>query len=199
MNGAPSPARPADLDLPPELSLYRDRTLALLRRYQRLSVEVGRLPSLVGREFFRAKVTSYRQVTFEDAVVFVHDIERCLERLDPISRMLLARIALMEYSRDEVAAQLGCHRHTVYFRFDDAVDLLTQEFLACGILRGRRRRSQAARRRRSDSVIASLHAAAGKTCQDPKTVENSASNTIEKKYFLTVNRTLSPSDVLCLN
>src|SRR4051812_24549712 len=29
---------------------YRDRTVALLRKYARASVEVGRLPSLLGRE-----------------------------------------------------------------------------------------------------------------------------------------------------
>src|SRR5271165_7382199 len=50
----------------PELWLYRDRTAAMLRRYGRLSVEVGRLPSLLGREFFRTGVTSYRVGTFED-------------------------------------------------------------------------------------------------------------------------------------
>jgi hypothetical protein len=32
-----------------ELWLYRDRTTGLLRRYIRMSVEVGRLPSLLGR------------------------------------------------------------------------------------------------------------------------------------------------------
>src|SRR5579872_4845068 len=36
----------------PDLWLYRDRTVALLRRYMRLSIEVGRMPSLLGREFF---------------------------------------------------------------------------------------------------------------------------------------------------
>jgi len=39
----------------PDLWLYRDRTSALLRRYLRLAVEVGRLPTLLGREFFRAR------------------------------------------------------------------------------------------------------------------------------------------------
>jgi|SRR5271169_6008166 len=42
------------------------------------SIETGRLPSLLGRAFFRAKVTSYTMVTFEDRVIFVHDIEKCL-------------------------------------------------------------------------------------------------------------------------
>jgi hypothetical protein len=42
---------------------YRRRTVALLRRYARASVEVGRLPSLLGREFFRTRVTSYTMRT----------------------------------------------------------------------------------------------------------------------------------------
>ena len=64
----------------PDLWLYRERTLGMLRRYQRLSVEVGRLPSLLGREFFRTRVTSYHAGTFEDAVSFVHDVGRGREQ-----------------------------------------------------------------------------------------------------------------------
>ena len=60
----------------PELWVYRDRTKTLLLRYLRMSIEVGRLPSILGREFFRAHVTSYRVNTFEDAVIFVHDVEK---------------------------------------------------------------------------------------------------------------------------
>src|SRR5258705_9881184 len=59
-----------------DLWLYRERTVGMLRRYMRLSVEVGRLPSLLGREFFRTRVTSYSASTFEDSVIFVHDVER---------------------------------------------------------------------------------------------------------------------------
>lgn len=60
----------------PDLWLYRDRTLGLLRRYQRLSVQSGRLPSLLSRELFRTRVTSYRTTTLEDTVIFVHDVAR---------------------------------------------------------------------------------------------------------------------------
>src|SRR5215467_16112389 len=66
----------------PELWLYRERTIALLRRYLRISIEVGRLPSLLGRELFRSKVTSYRMTSFEDGVIFVRDVERALEQLN---------------------------------------------------------------------------------------------------------------------
>jgi hypothetical protein len=66
----------------PDLWLYRDRMTAILQRYMRLAMEVGRLPSLRGREFFRSRGTSYHISTFEDSVIVVHDIEKCLEKLD---------------------------------------------------------------------------------------------------------------------
>ena len=124
----------APLDLSPELSFYRDRTRALLRRYERLAIEVGRMPSLLGREFFRARVTSYRPCSFEDAVLFVHDIERCLQRLDITSRFLLARIALEDYSELEIGSMLHMSERRVRDRYHDALDALSREFLRRGIL-----------------------------------------------------------------
>src|SRR5438876_4374545 len=97
-----------------EICKYRDRTRALLRRYFYTSIEVGRLPSLLGREFFRAKVTSYRASSFEDAVIFVQDVERCLQRLDKFSQQLIAAIVFKDYSPDDVPRLLNCARATVF-------------------------------------------------------------------------------------
>src|SRR5208282_2675802 len=91
-----------------ELGPYRRRTVALLRRYARASVEVGRLPSLLGREFFRSQVTAYTMRNFEDVVIFVADMERAIERLTVVDKKLLAMNVLEEYSIDEVARLLGC-------------------------------------------------------------------------------------------
>jgi len=44
----------------PEVAFYRKYTEALLRRCVRFSVEAGRAPSLLGREMFRGKVTTWR-------------------------------------------------------------------------------------------------------------------------------------------
>jgi hypothetical protein len=118
----------------PDLWLYRDRTLGLLRRYLQLSVEVGRLPSLLGREFFRTGVTSYRATTFEDAVIFVHDVGRGLEKLKGFENKLIARIVLQDYTQNETARLLGCGRRTVGRRFPEAVDQLTEVFLEAGLL-----------------------------------------------------------------
>ena len=118
----------------PDLWLYRERTLGLLRRYQRLSVEVGRLPSLLGREFFRTRVTSYHAGTFEDAVIFVHDVARSLEQLGEFERKLIAKIALQDYTQNETARVLGCWRRTVGRRFPEALDRVTEIFLDSGLL-----------------------------------------------------------------
>jgi len=116
------------------LWLYRDRTVALLRRYLRLSIEVGRLPSLVGREFFRSRITLYSTSTFEDSVIFVHDVERSLEALDEMDRSLIAKIVLEDYAQEEAARLLGYGYRTVARRFPEALDLVSEIFLARQIL-----------------------------------------------------------------
>jgi DNA-directed RNA polymerase specialized sigma24 family protein len=118
----------------PDLWLYRERTLGMLRRYQRLSVEVGRLPSLLGREFFRTRVTSYHAGTFEDAVIFVHDVATGLAQLGGFQHKLIAKIALQDYTQSETARLLGCWRRTVGRRFPEALDRLTEIFLEAGLL-----------------------------------------------------------------
>jgi len=116
------------------LWLYRDRTVALLRRYLRLSLQVGRLPSLLGREAIRTQVTCYRAATFEDSVIFVHDIDRCLEELAPFDKSLIALIVLQEYTQLEAAQVLRCGARTVARTFPETLDRVSEIFLARGIL-----------------------------------------------------------------
>jgi len=78
--------------------------VGLLRRYMRISIETGRLPSLLGREFFRAKVTYYTAATFEDRVIFVRDAEKCINRLEGWDQQLIARIILQEYGQEQLHA-----------------------------------------------------------------------------------------------
>jgi hypothetical protein len=125
---------PWDWTCDPDLWLYRDRTIALLRRYLHLSIEIGRVPSLLGREIFRSRVTSYRLTTFEDAVIFVHDVETSLERLDQFSQQLIARVVLQEYSEPEAAHLLRCALRTVQRLVPEALDQLTAQFLRGGLL-----------------------------------------------------------------
>jgi hypothetical protein len=117
-----------------ELWLYRPRTTALLRRYLRFSIEVGGLPSILGRELFRSKVTSYRMSSFEDAVIFVYDVERVLGRLRPFAQLVIGTIIFQEYNQDEAAEQLRCARRTICREFPEAVDRISELFLEGGLL-----------------------------------------------------------------
>ena len=128
----------------PELSIYRDHCIALLRRYFSMSVEVGRLPAILGRECFCTRAEDYHTHSFEDTVLFVIDVERCLDRLAPIQRKLIACIVLQEYTREETAALVGCTRMTIYNHFDDAVDAMSAMLLRYGLMRERPRRRRRA-------------------------------------------------------
>jgi len=122
------------LDRNPDLWMYRGRTLALLRRYMRFSLETGRLPSFIGRECFRAKVSCYTATTFEDRVIFVRDVEKSLERLEYWDQQLIARIVLQEYEQEQAARILHCSRSTVQRRLLQVLDLLSEDFLKVGVL-----------------------------------------------------------------
>jgi hypothetical protein len=122
---------PAD----PDLWLYRDRTSAILRRYLRLAVEAGRLPALLGREFFRTRVTSYHTQTFEDTVIFVHDVERCLDLLHDADIELIAVIVMQENPHYEVARMLRCTRRTIVRTYGEVLDRLSEIFLNREILK----------------------------------------------------------------
>ena len=113
---------------------YRGRTVSMLRRYMRYSMETGRLPSLLGREFFRSKVPRHTAVTFEDRVIFVHDMETCLHRLDEFSQKVIGRIVLQEYSHEEAADLLGCTRMTVHRTLVEGLDRLSSILLRVGLM-----------------------------------------------------------------
>src|SRR5271165_6059444 len=114
--------------------IYRGRTVAMLRRYLRYSIEAGRLPSLLGSEFFRAKVTAYTVVTFEDRVIFVHDMEKCLDRLDEFSRQLIARHILQEHDLEGTGRLLGCTERTVRTYVPVVLDMFCEIMLEVGLM-----------------------------------------------------------------
>jgi len=108
------------------LAFYRKYTEAMLRRYMKLSMERGRVPSLLGRELFRGNVSSCKVSAFDDVVIFVHDVETCLGKLAPALRHLVRRVALEEYTLEEAAAMLGISLRTIIRRYAEAIDLLTR-------------------------------------------------------------------------
>ena len=89
-------ARPAKAQEKPTASLafYRKHTESLLRRYLYASMQVGRAPSILSDPVARGWVSSRRVRTFEDAVIFVLDIEKCLSRLSLLDREMLGRVVL---------------------------------------------------------------------------------------------------------
>ena len=129
-----APGLPFEWGANPDLWLHRHRTLAILHRFLRLSCEAGRLPSVLGQEFFRNHITSHTLSSFEDVVIFVHDVERCLSRLDPEGQHLIARIALQGFNQEEVARFTGCAARTIGRRYIEALDQLTEILLNVGIL-----------------------------------------------------------------
>jgi hypothetical protein len=117
-----------------ELAFYRKYTEALLRRYLRLSIQAGRVPSLLGRELFRGHVTSYKVHSFEDVVVFCFDVEKRLGRLTVMDQQLIKRIALQEYTQGEAAGMLGLSLRNCIRQYGYALDVLTEMFLEARML-----------------------------------------------------------------
>lgn len=113
----------------PELAFYRKYTEALLRRYAHMSLELARVPSLLGKEMFRGKVTNYVVRGFDDVVILVHDVEKCLEKLDAAQQQVIERVALQEYTLAEAAALAGLPLWTLNRRYGDTLDVLTEMFL----------------------------------------------------------------------
>jgi RNA polymerase sigma factor (sigma-70 family) len=116
------------------LAFYRKHTESLLRRYLYASMQVGRSPSLLSAPVGRGWASSRPVRTFEDAVIFVLDVERCLDRLGPLDRQLLSRIVLQEYTQQETAIMLGICVRTVSSRLAKALDKLTDLLLAANLL-----------------------------------------------------------------
>jgi len=117
------------------LPAYRPYTRALLQRYFRMAVDIGRLPSILGGLCFRARVSSYKLNTFEDAVIFVHDIERVFDRMDRHFLEIIAGVVLLDYSIPEAALRLGITVQRAERRFAAALDSLALILLEVGLLR----------------------------------------------------------------
>jgi hypothetical protein len=116
------------------LGFYRKHTESLLRRYLYASMQVGRAPNILGDPIARGWCSSRPIRTFEDAVIFVLDVERCLNQLGSLDRMMLSRIVLQEYTQAETAIMLGMAVRTISYKFPEALDRLTEKLLETGLL-----------------------------------------------------------------
>ena len=128
------PQREQEAVPPVCLAFYRKHTESTLRRYLYASMQVGRAPSVLGDPVARGWVSSRTVRTFEDALIFVLDVERCLNKLGVLDRQLLSRIVLQEYTQVETAALLGMGVRTVSYKFSQALDRLTEKLLEMDLL-----------------------------------------------------------------
>jgi len=128
------PVKPAPAAPIVSLGFYRRHTEKMLRRYLYASMQVGRSPSILGDPVARGWVSSRPVKTFEDAVIFVLDIESCLDRLGSLERQMLSRIVLQEYTQLEAAQLLGMSARAMNYKFPQALDRLTEMLLETGLL-----------------------------------------------------------------
>jgi len=167
-----------DLDPRPEIVCYRGQTLAIMRHFFELSSQVGRLPSLLCREFFRARVTHHAIPSFEEQIVFVRDVELCLERLSDEHAEMIQLIGLYDFSRSEIGAMLHRSSTWVSERTAEAVDALAEIFLRAGLLkesRPDRRQCQVTSR----SVPADVVAGEKKPCASVEASADSQTGDVE--------------------
>ena len=116
------------------LAFYRRHTEKMLRRYLYASMQVGRAPSVLGEPVGRGWVSSRPVRTFEDAVIFVLDVETCLNSLGSLDRQLLYRVVIQEYTQAEAGTLLGMSVRSVCSKFPVALDHLTEKLVEAGLL-----------------------------------------------------------------
>lgn len=131
---SPSIAESAETTPSLSVAFYRKHTEKTLRRYLYASMLVGRAPAILGDPLGRGWVSSRRVKTFEDAVIFVLDVERCLNKLGSVDRALLSRIVLQEYTHEETASLLGVSVRAISYKYPMALDRLTELLLRSGLL-----------------------------------------------------------------
>ncbi|MFP5208754.1 MAG: sigma factor-like helix-turn-helix DNA-binding protein [Acidobacteriota bacterium] len=116
------------------LAFYRKHTENMLRRYLYASMQVGRAPSILSDPVGRGWASSRPVRTFEDAVIFVLDVEKCLAQLGELDRRMLSRIVLQEYTQAEAATLLGMSVRAISYKYPKALDRLTEKLLNAGLL-----------------------------------------------------------------
>ena len=116
------------------VAFYRKHTEKMLRRYLYASMLVGRAPAILGEPIGRGWVSSRKVKTFEDAVIFVLDIENCLKKLGQVDQAILSRVVLQEYTQEETAAMLGVSVRAISYKYKQALDSLTEMLLHAGLL-----------------------------------------------------------------
>ncbi len=133
---APKAAPKAEPEPEPLITwaFYRKHTQNLLQRYLYASLQVGRAPNILGEAVGRGWISSRRIRTFEDALIFVLDVEKCINRLPTLDRQLINRILLQEHTYAETAILLRTSTRTIQSKLPEAIDRLTEDLVNSNLL-----------------------------------------------------------------
>lgn len=136
----PSLSRPAraknEHAEPEELDLYflRAHAHGLLRRFLYASFQPCRVGSTLRDPVARGWVSSRPILTFDDAMLFVHDMEKCINALPSLDRDILKRHVLQEYTQEETAVLLGISPRAMNCKYAAAMDRLTAKLIEAELL-----------------------------------------------------------------
>lgn len=72
--------------------------------------------------------------TFEDALIFVIDMSRCIDAPSKFDQTMLARLVKQDYTQPEAAELLGISHRTLTCKFPATLDRLTVKLLDAGIM-----------------------------------------------------------------
>ena len=127
-HGVRLPAAPADV------FCLRAHTHGMLRRYLYASMQPCRIACTLSSPIGRGWVLSRPIRTFEDAILFVFDMEKCIKALPSLDRDILNRVVIQEYTQSEAAQLLGMGSRTLSYKFPAALDRLTAKLIEAEIL-----------------------------------------------------------------
>jgi hypothetical protein len=108
--------------------------MSLLVRFARTALLIGRMPSLLGREIFRSRMEHRPARAFEDSVLFVCDVERCLRQLELLDQRILAFCVLEGNSEWIAARRFHCSQAEISRRLGHSLDALHTTFCRIGLL-----------------------------------------------------------------
>lgn len=123
----------ADDELSLTLIGLRSHTRSLMRRYVYARYQAARIYSCLDRRM-GGRVSCRPIRSFEDALVFVIDMDRCIEGLNSLDRDLLKRLLIQDYTESETAPLVGMSARSVANKFPLAIDRLTQRLIDRGLL-----------------------------------------------------------------
>ena len=132
----PPPAPPAEeTDPRPEMVCFRSQTLAMVRHYFELSSQFGRLPSLMGREFFRARSRIMPFPASRNRPCSCAISSCRIGRLSAEHQEIVTIAGIYHFTHEEIAQMLHMSRSSVRMWFAEALDALSEIFLEAGVLR----------------------------------------------------------------